>query len=516
MELHTPICDLLCCDVPVVLAGMGGVARAELVAAVTEAGGFGFLGMVREPADFVAAQIAEVRARTGRAFGVNLIPAATPPELLRAQVEVCIATKVHAVTLFWDTPSDLVDRFRDAGILVARQVGSLAEAIDAQAAKADIVIAQGWEAGGHVRGRTARASLVADIVARLDIPVLAAGGIVDGSDMAAAMLLGAQGVMLGSAFLATEESFAHDYHKRRIVEAQADTTVHTDAFHVNWPLGAHVRVLPNSVTRGARGDPFFHQPDVIGAEGERPVRLFSTDSPLRSMTGDFEAMALYAGQGVGRVSSVIPAAQRLAEIADEAARLLGLDGDRAAADQDPVQLASPVCYAMDAPDSYMGFASRDEIVAELNLLLEAKRASARVAVRWAAESPDADLRAAARAIYAEELEARRVLFEALLRLSASPSQRVGGFYDNAMAVKGAAARLRFLRREQDWVRTRLRVLIPRIRDDALHGALTRLAQEQGGATAPKRRLACGERDEPAPSAGSKPASTWSQTDGAPS
>lgn len=514
MELHTPVCDLLCCDVPIVLAGMGGVARAELVAAVSEAGGFGFLGMVREPADFVAAQIAEVKARTGRAFGVNLIPAATPPKLLQAQVQVCVAAKVHAVTLFWDTPPDLIAHFREAGILVVRQVGSLVEAADARTAKADILVAQGWEAGGHVRGRTARSSLVADLVAHLDTPVLAAGGIVDGADVAAAMLLGAQGVLLGSALLATDESFAHDYHKQRIVEAGADATVHTDAFHVNWPPGSHVRVLPNSVTRGARGDPFFHQADVIGAEGERPIRLFSTDSPLRSMTGDYEAMALYAGQGAGRISNIIPAAQRIAEIATDAGRLLRAESRRASTEGDVIQFASPVCSASAAPDSYMGFAMRGEIVAELNLLLEATRASTRVAARWAVESSDANLRTAARAIYAEELQARRVLFEALLRLGTSPSQRVGGFYENAMAVNGAAACLRFLRREQNWVRTRLRALAPRIRDDGLHGALMPLVKEQGGDAAPERRLARGERDEPASSAGAKAASSASQADGA--
>lgn len=514
MELHTPVCDLLCCDVPIVLAGMGGVARSELVAAVSQAGGFGFLGMVREPADFVGAQIAEVRAKTARPFGVNLIPAATPPKLLQAQVQVCVAARIHAVTLFWDTPADLIAHFRDAGILVVRQVGSFAEGAAAQAAQADILIAQGWEAGGHVRGRTARSSLLADLVARLDTPVLAAGGLVDGADVAAAMMLGAQGAMLGSAFLATEESFAHDYHKQRLVQAQADATVHTDAFHLNWPAGAHVRVLPNSVTRGARGDPYFHQADVIGAEGERPIRLFSTDSPLRSMTGDFEAMALYAGQGIGRISAVIPAGRRLQEIAEEAARCLRVQADRSSNEVEPVQLASPVCYAPDAPNTYQGFADDDEIVAELNLLLEAKRASTRVAVRWAAEAPDATLRAAAKTIYAEELQARRILFEALIRLNAAPSQRVGGFFDNAMAIHGAAARLKFMRREQDWVCTRLRALIPRIRDDDLHRALTRVVKAQGRSAALERRRARGERDGPAPSAGSKPASTWSQADGA--
>ena len=102
---------------------------------------------------------------------------------------------------------------------------------------------------------------------------------------------------MGTAFLATPESFAHDYHKRRIVEATASDTILTDIFHINWPIGAPVRVLNNSATRGERGDP-FGPVRIIGDEEGRPIYLFSTDSPSRVMTGEFEAMALYAGKGV--------------------------------------------------------------------------------------------------------------------------------------------------------------------------------------------------------------------------
>lgn len=501
MELYTPVCDLLCCDVPIVAAGMGGVARSELVAAVTEAGGFAFLGMVREPPQLIRDEIAAVRARTDRPFGVNLIPAATPPDLLEMQVELCIAARVHAVTLFWDTPDALVERFRRAGVLVVRQVGSMAEARAARQAGADILIAQGWEAGGHVRGRTALAPLVADIAGQLDVPVLAAGGIVDGAGLASAMLLGAQGAVLGTAFIATEESFAHEYHKQRILEAEADVTIHTDMFHVNWPPGAHVRVLPNSVTRGARGDPLFSPQDVIGAEGERPIRLFSTDSPLRSMTGDFEAMALYAGQGVGRISAVVPAGDRVRSIAREASRLLRRRANHPAAAANPILPASPTCYAPEAAAGYMGFAEPDELAAELNLLLEATRASARVVARWAAEAQEPDLRRLLQDVQAEEARMGQVLFQALVDLKVEPSRKVGLFYENAMAVGPLAARLTFVRREQAWVRRRLRALTPRIRDDQLHAALRALLDDPTSSGAETiQMLARGERDEPAPPA----------------
>jgi nitronate monooxygenase len=300
------------------LAGMGGVARSALVAAVCNAGGFGTLGMVREPPNLIADEIARVRERTTAKFGVNLIPAATPAELLEAEVRVCLEMRVPSVTLFWDLAENLVRRLSGAGVTVLCQVGTAAEAEAAVRAGAQAIIAQGYEAGGHVRGLTALSALLPDVAAAVDVPVVAAGGIVDGAGMAAARALGADGVMLGTAFLATQESFAHDYHKARIVAAQADETIHTDLFQINWPRGAMVRVLQNSATRGERGDPSPARRDIIGDEEGRPIYLFSTDSPLRSMTGDFEAMALYAGQGAARIHDIPSAAERLERILREA------------------------------------------------------------------------------------------------------------------------------------------------------------------------------------------------------
>jgi len=202
-SLQTPICGLLGCAVPVVLAGMGGVARSELVAAVSAAGGFGFLGMVREPPELIRSEIARVRAATTRDFGVNLIPAATPSDLLEAELDTVIAERVAAVTLFWDLRPDIVRRLRDSGCLVLCQVGSVQEAQAAAVTGAHIVIAQGFEAGGHVRGKTNLADLVPEVVSRVDVPVLAAGGIVDGRGLAAALRWGAQGAVVGTGFLAT-------------------------------------------------------------------------------------------------------------------------------------------------------------------------------------------------------------------------------------------------------------------------------------------------------------------------
>ena len=320
MDLHTPACDLLGCELPIVLAGMGGVSRSELAAAVSAAGGFGFMGLVREQPELIAAEVAAVRARTQRPFGVNLVPAATKPALLAAELDACLAAKVPVVALFWDLSAETVKRLRGEGVRVACQVGSPDEARAAEDAGAHIVIAQGVEAGGHVRGTTPLHALVPAVLVAVDVPVLAAGGLVDGDDLATVMALGAQGGVFGTAFLATRESFAHDYHKRRIVEAAPGDTVHTYDFHLNWPPDSAVRVLQNSVTRGERGDPEAGgERRVIGADGGRSIYLFSTDSPQRNMTGDFEAMALYAGEGAGRISDIPSAAERLQAIAERVA-----------------------------------------------------------------------------------------------------------------------------------------------------------------------------------------------------
>jgi len=154
------------------------------------------------------------------------------------------------------------------------------------------------------------------------IPVVASGGIAGGRGLAAALALGADGVQCGTAFLASTESFAHDYHKQRIVAAKAGDTVHTDLFAINWPPNSPVRVLRNSVTDQAE-TLWGHHPDrlprvVIGEEEGRPLYKFGTDSPLRSTTGDFEQMALYAGEGAALVAGIRPAAEIIASMMRDA------------------------------------------------------------------------------------------------------------------------------------------------------------------------------------------------------
>ena len=339
--LRTPLCDFLGCEVPILLAGMGGVARWELAAAVARAGGYPTLGMVREAPDLIEAEVTALRRATDRPFAVNLIPAATDPDLLRAQIDRCLALGVGAFSFFWDIVPDAVARVKAAGCLVLHQVGTLQAARDAEAAGADVLIAQGIEAGGHVHGRLGAFALAADLLRATHLPVVVSGGIADGRGLAAALAMGAAGVQCGTVFLATEEAFAHDFHKARVVEAGAEDTILTDVFVLNWPKGAAVRVIANSVTAALDGRFLGHDPQDLPREAiawdEGVARLrYSTDSPLRTTTGDLEAMALYSGQGAGGIRDITPAGERLRAIAAEAAELLthrasghATQGDRA-------------------------------------------------------------------------------------------------------------------------------------------------------------------------------------------
>ncbi len=323
-NLHTPVCDLLGCDHPILLAGMGGVARSELVAAVANAGGYGILGMVRESPELIAQEIDAVRARTTKPFAVNLIPFATDPALLDAELSTCIECNVPAMCFFWHVVPSAIERAKAAGCLVLHQVGSLKAALEAEAAGADILIVQGVEAGGHVHGTAAALILVEQVARATKLPIVASGGFATGASLIAARALGAQAIHCGTAFLATQESFAHNDHKARVLAAQAEDTVYTDVFALNWPPNAPVRVIRNSVTDAIGHALTGHRPDtlprgeIIAHEDGRPLLRYSTDSPLRITTGDLEAMPNYAGQSAALITDLPTAAQRLATIMTEA------------------------------------------------------------------------------------------------------------------------------------------------------------------------------------------------------
>lgn len=309
------------------LAGMGGVARWELAAAVANAGGFAQLGMVREDPALIASEVAALKSATARPFAVNVIPSATEAGLLDRQIGTCLDLGVSHFSFFWDVMPQVIRRVTDQGARVIHQVGTPEAARKAEDAGAMLLIAQGVEAGGHIHGETGMLQLVETVAGGSGLPVVASGGIASGAGLVAALAAGAVGVQIGTGFLATQESFAHDYHKRRVVEACAADTLRTDVFVLNWPAHAAVRVIANSLTKGLGFQLMGHDPDslpreVIATEGERPILRYSTDSPLRITSGDLEAMALFAGQGVDAITDIPTAAQRLDRIVGDAARIL--------------------------------------------------------------------------------------------------------------------------------------------------------------------------------------------------
>ena len=307
---------------PIVQAGMGGVARAELVAAVSNAGGLGMLGMVRMTPDFIRDQIQKTRALTKHPFGVNLIQPVAPASGFESQLEVCIEEKVPVVSLFWSDPAPFVQRCHAAGIVVMLQVGSAEEASRAAAAGVDMIVAQGVEAGGHVRGQVGLLPLLPTVVeAVTPVPVVAAGGIVDGRGLAAALALGADGVWVGTRFVASTESEAHaDYKKRLLAACQADA-IYTEIFHVGWPPNSAHRVLRNPLTEGS-SPPAGPVGSVRFGDRTVEVPVFGTSTPTIHTEGSIELMPNYAGQGVGLVRNILPAAEIVQQMVSEAEAII--------------------------------------------------------------------------------------------------------------------------------------------------------------------------------------------------
>src|SRR3954454_17472711 len=235
--------DVRSLDVPIVQAGMGGVARHELAAAVSDAGGLGTIAGVRAS---IAAELAAARRLTGRPIAVNVLL----PYLRHGDAEAAAAADV--LVTFWGTPRRL------AANTWIHQCGSVEEAMAAAAAGADAVIVQGVEAGGHVRGTTPVLELLERVRAAVDVPVLAAGGIIDAEGVRAALDAGAAAAVVGTRFLLSDESRAHPDYKQGCLQARE--TVLTELFGLGWPDAPH-RVIPNAATRrwlggerrGARG-----------------------------------------------------------------------------------------------------------------------------------------------------------------------------------------------------------------------------------------------------------------------
>lgn len=325
-RLQTPLCRTLGIEIPLVQAPIGSASTPELVAAVANAGGLGMLSLTWSPEAEVSVRLARVRELTGRMFGVNLV-LDFPVE---DKLEACLKSGVPVISTFWGDPARYGDQIHAAGALHIHTVGSAAQARAAVEAGVDVIVAQGFEAGGHVWGQVPTMVLVPAVVDAVgDVPVIAAGGIADGRGLAAALMLGAQAGWLGTRFLTAQEAFTHEVYRRQVIAAAETDAVYTLAFDGGWP-GAPHRALRNSTLRAweTAGRPASPdrpgEDDVIAQHGQGNQYLRYGDMmPLPGMTGDLEAMAMYAGLSAGLVHEVKPAAQIVADIAGQAASLLG-------------------------------------------------------------------------------------------------------------------------------------------------------------------------------------------------
>lgn len=314
--LTTKFTTLVGCAVPVQQAGMGGVALRELAAAVTNAGGLGMLGGVRLSAPYLTDVLDQLGREARGPFGVNFLVPFLDPECLEIA-----AQRAKVVEFFYGDPdSSLVQVVHAGKALAGWQVGSRDEARAATDAGCDFIVAQGVEAGGHVRGRIGLLPLLDEVLPVVNVPVVAAGGIGTARGMAAALAGGASAVRVGTRFVAAWESEAHPLYKEALLQARPEDTVLTEAFSANWP-GAPHRVL-RSCVEAAQG-----LPDGVVGEAEIggrrvPINRFMTPAPLRATTGKIEAMALYAGESVTAVRAIQSAADILRELSEGAELLL--------------------------------------------------------------------------------------------------------------------------------------------------------------------------------------------------
>lgn len=310
---------------PIAGAGLAfGTVGPALTVAVSEAGALGAFAAGILPLTHLRETLAAIRARTARPYNLNLItPFATEEHL-----DLALEARPAVVSFHWRHPRrSWIERLHAAGIRVWEQVGTPEDAVRAAADGVDLVVAQGAEAGGHCYGSVPTLVLVPAVVDAVpETPVLAAGGIADGRGLAAALALGADGAWIGTRLLATEEADIAEEYKARLVAARTCDTLLTSAFGTDVPEFNPMRVLANRAARTLGNHPPAAPPPVVGemelAGTRMQIHRGASLLPVRGAQGDFEEMALAAGQSVGLVRDILPAAQVIERIAADAARVL--------------------------------------------------------------------------------------------------------------------------------------------------------------------------------------------------
>jgi nitronate monooxygenase len=306
--------------VPLMQAPLGRGAGAPLAAAVSAAGGLGTLGASWTEPDVLREQIREITRATDDPFCVNLVLDFEQEERL----EVALAERTPWISFSWGVRPDLIARAHAGGARVMVQVAAADAAREAASAGADALIVQGVEAGGHVESVVGLLPLMVEVANAVSLPLVAAGGIADRAAARAAFAAGAQAIAMGTRFLASAECEAHAIYKAALVRAKGSDTVLTDLFDIAWP--APHRVLRNSTferweaagrpTSGSRPG----EGDQVARGAGHPIPRYAVNLPRVDVEGDIEAMAMYAGQGVGAIASEEPAGEIVERFAYAALR----------------------------------------------------------------------------------------------------------------------------------------------------------------------------------------------------
>ena len=304
--VKTVICDLFGIDYPIIQGGMAWVSTAPLVAAVSNAGGLGILGCGGMDPEILAAQIRKTREMTGKPFGINVL--LTHPQVDEL-FEAILNDPPVVVTTGAGNPGKYVPALKDRGIKVMPVIPSVALAQRMEKAGADAVVAEGTESGGHV-GELTTMVLVPQVAQAVNIPVVAAGGIIDARGLVAALALGAKGVQMGTRFLAAVETDIHPRIKDCIVQARDRDTVVTGR-----STGHPVRVIKNKLARELEQLDAANKPHELEQLGTGKLRLAMQD-------GDLDWGSVMCGQGAGMVKRVQPVAEIIQEIITGAERIM--------------------------------------------------------------------------------------------------------------------------------------------------------------------------------------------------
>jgi enoyl-[acyl-carrier protein] reductase II len=313
--LRTRLTDLLEIDHPVMLAGMGGVSYHQLVAAVSDAGGFGTLGASTMGREELIGEMAAVRELTSKPFGVDLLTAI--PGQVESEVDVVIKGGARVFVAGLGVPRDAIDALHANNVLVGSMAGKVRHAVAAVESGCDFVVAQGTEAGGHT-GTVATMALVPQVVDAVGdrVPVVAAGGLVDGRGLAAALALGADGVWIGTRFIATPEARAVKGYKETLLALAEDGTVVSRAY-----TGKTCRVVRNSWTQY-----FEEHPDELRKFPDQAIHSAQAGANHLGAPSDTDVDVtrefMPCGQGVGAIEELVPAGELVHRIVAEAETML--------------------------------------------------------------------------------------------------------------------------------------------------------------------------------------------------